>query len=134
MRGHHNRAPRGCDRTKHLIQHFGRILVEPRVGFIEQHHFRVVDHRAPDGEPLLHAARKSADEVLAAIFQPDHLKYLGNPVIVFRNSVHARVELQVFLRRQVRIEQREMRDHTQFCPHLGGFAGKLMACNSDRSQ
>ncbi len=76
--GHHHGASLRGDGAQDLVQHGGGVLVESGVGFVEEDHVRVVEHGAADGEALLHAARKSADEVAAAVLQPDHLQHFGD--------------------------------------------------------
>ena len=61
--------------AEHVVE-FG---VEGTGGFIEEHHFRVMQDGAPNGESLLHTAREGADEVASPRVQSDHLKNFCNP-------------------------------------------------------
>src|SRR5271157_5726242 len=87
-------------------------------------------HGASDGETLLHAARKSADEIASARGKADHFKHFHNSGFDVRYAVQASEETQILFSGQITIKQRQMRDHAQSSAHGCGLIGQAITCHA----
>jgi integrase len=74
-----------------VIQHRTGLLVQPGVWLVEQHHLRIVEHGAPDGQALLHPSRELPHQVPPPRFQPDRPQRLVHAASILVDLEEAEV-------------------------------------------
>ena len=61
----------------HLAELDSRPRVEPGRRFVEHQHAGVVDHRAAEAEPLLHALRETVDWLVGQLVELREIHHIG---------------------------------------------------------
>ena len=100
--------------------HVPRLRVEPGRRLVEQQQVGVVDQRAGDREPPLHAARERLDLVAGALGQLDEVEQLVDPRLQLapREPEVAAVDEQVLADGQLDVEGVLLRDDAEPGPDL----------------
>ena len=118
--GDEDRAPLALE-APHVVPDAVRALhVHAERRLVEQQDARIGEHRAPEREATLHAARVGAHGILRPVGQVDELEHLVDAALrrALVVEVERGVEAQVLQRRKLRVERRLLRHEPDLAAHL----------------
>ena len=121
VRRQEQRDTAGAQLVEHFVDAFATLRIDAHGRLVEQQRLRFVQHGARDVEPALHATGERLDRLLRAIRQR---RPLQRPVDArFERRASQPVEpperLEIFARRQQRIERDLLRHHAEHLAAIG---------------